>query len=150
MASLPGARAPHDANSPSPEFESAFLEDILACPACGSELSGSSGFETFGICGNCQRHFPLPARERLRLLVDDGSFQETNAVLVSLEPLVFRDVLPAPDWLEGTRSLLRRDDAPDRMTHAGTTLAGTTLAGIARRRPLSVAGFLAAASARRY
>lgn len=112
MASLPGARAPHDANSPSalPEFDSQFLEDILACPACGAELSGSSSFETYGICGNCQRHFPLPARERLRLLVDGGSFQETNAVLVSLEPLVFRDVVPGPDRLEATRSLLRRDD----------------------------------------
>lgn len=112
MASLPGARAPHDANSPSalPDFDSLFLEDILACPACGAELSGSSSFETYGICGNCQRHFPLPARERLRLLVDEGSFQETNAVLVSLEPLVFRDVLPIPDRMEGTRSLLRRDD----------------------------------------
>ncbi len=110
MASLPGARAPHDANSPFPEFESLFLEDILACPACGADLTGSSRFETYGICGNCQRHFPLPARERLRLLVDDGSFHETNAVLVSLEPLVFRDLLPMPDRQEGTRSLLRRDD----------------------------------------
>ncbi len=112
MASLPGARAPHDANSPStlPEFDIPFLEDILACPACGAELSGSSSFETYGICGACQRHFPLPARERLRLLVDEGSFRETNAALVSLEPLVFRDVLPVSDRLEGTRSLLRRDD----------------------------------------
>jgi acetyl-CoA carboxylase carboxyl transferase subunit beta len=98
MASLPGARAPHDANSPStfPEVESLFLEDILACPACGAELSGSSSFETYGICGNCQRHFPLPARERLRLLVDEDSFRETNAALVSLEPIVFRDLLPVP------------------------------------------------------
>ena len=112
MASLPGARAPHDANSPRtlPEFDSQFLEDILACPACGAELSGSPSFETFGICGACQRHFPLPARERLRLLVDEGSFRETNAALVSLEPLVFRDVLPVPEGQRGTRSLVRRDD----------------------------------------
>ncbi|MCA9864110.1 MAG: hypothetical protein KC432_13850 [Thermomicrobiales bacterium] len=119
MASLPGARAPHDANSPIPELDSLFLEDILACPACGAELSGSASFETYGICGNCQRHFPLPARERLRLLVDDGSFQETNATLVSLEPLVFRDALPAPDRLEGAKALLRRDDpAGDRAADA--------------------------------
>jgi acetyl-CoA carboxylase beta subunit/acetyl-CoA carboxylase alpha subunit len=113
MASLPGARAPHDANSPSalPDIDSLFLEDILACPACGAELSGSSSFETYGICGNCQRHFPLPARERLRLLVDDRTFQETNETLVSLEPLVFRDLLPVADRFEATRSLLRRDEA---------------------------------------
>ena len=122
MASHPGARAPHDANSPLPEFDSTFLEDILACPACGAELSGSSSFETYGICGNCQRHFPLPARERLRLLVDEGSFRETNAALVSLEPLVFRDLLSVPERQEGqggTRSLLRRDDTGgDRVAEA--------------------------------
>lgn len=99
MASLPGARAPQDANPPPLPVDSQFLEDILACPACGADLSGSASFETYGVCGQCQRHFPLPARERLRLLVDDGSFRETNAALVSLEPLVFRDLLPAPDRL---------------------------------------------------
>jgi acetyl-CoA carboxylase carboxyl transferase subunit beta len=35
----------------------------------------------------------------LRLLVDAGRFRETNAALVSLDPLVFRDLLPVPDRL---------------------------------------------------
>lgn len=120
MASLPGARAPHDANSPIPEFESSFLEDILACPACGAELSGSSSFETYGICGNCQRHFPLPARERLRLLVDEDSFRETNAALVSLEPLVFRDLLPVAE---------RAAEAAERSSLPGSGVSEAVLTG---------------------
>lgn len=122
MASLPGARAPQDANSPQPlpDLENTFLEDILACPACGAELSGSSSFETYGICGNCQRHFPLPARERLRLLIDEGSFRETNAALVSLEPLVFRDLPPDAE---------RSGDAIERGSLSGSGVSEAVLTG---------------------
>jgi acetyl-CoA carboxylase carboxyl transferase subunit beta len=71
----------------------------LACPSCGVELTGTDAFETYRVCPGCHRHFPIPGRERLRLLVDEESFRETNAALVSLDPLVFRDLLPVPDRL---------------------------------------------------
>jgi acetyl-CoA carboxylase carboxyl transferase alpha subunit/acetyl-CoA carboxylase carboxyl transferase beta subunit len=71
----------------------------LNCPSCGVDLYGSELFETFGVCPSCHRHFPLPARERLTLVVDPGTFQETNAALVSVDPLVFHDQLPFPDRL---------------------------------------------------
>src|SRR3954470_17590719 len=79
--------------------EASFSEEPLACPSCGVELTGTNAFETYRVCPGCHRHFPIPGRERLRLLVDEGSFRETNAALVSLDPLVFRDLLPVPDRL---------------------------------------------------
>lgn len=79
--------------------DAVFIDESLACPSCGVELSGTDAFETFRVCPGCHRHFPIPARERLRLLVDEESFRETNAALVSLDPLVFRDLLPVPDRL---------------------------------------------------
>src|SRR5688572_4100774 len=79
--------------------EAGFGEEPLACPSCGVDLTGTHAFETFRVCPGCHRHFPIPARERLRLLVDEESFRETNAALVSLDPLVFLDLLPVPDRL---------------------------------------------------
>ena len=78
-------------------------DDDLSCPACGVDLGGSERFATFRVCPRCHRHFPMPARERLRLLVDPDSFVETNAALVSVDPLVFRDLLPLPDRLAEAR-----------------------------------------------
>lgn len=95
----PGARDPHFAVNRAASPDAATIDQPLACPSCGAELTGTRAFETFRVCPGCRRHFPIPARERLRLLVDDGSFRETNAALVSLEPLVFRDLLPVPDRL---------------------------------------------------
>ncbi len=105
MVHGPGPRDPHFADEAlahagiAPELVAAFSDESLACPTCGVELSGTDGFETFRVCPGCHRHFPIPARERLRLLVDEGRFRETNAALVSLDPLVFRDLLPVPDRL---------------------------------------------------
>ena len=103
MTDLSPPRDPHfaaEANATSGETaEAFFIEETLACPTCGVELTGADAFEAFRVCPRCHRHFPIPARERLRLLVDEGSFRETNAALVSLDPLVFRDLLPVPDRL---------------------------------------------------
>src|ERR671911_2570049 len=105
----PGPRDPHFAAEAlalhiaeamiTSDREASFSEEPLACPSCGVELTGTDAFETFRVCPGCHRHFPIPARERLRLLVDAESFRETNAALISLDPLVFRDLLPVPDRL---------------------------------------------------
>jgi acetyl-CoA carboxylase carboxyl transferase subunit beta len=94
----PGPRDPHFADEAT-TVDIFLIEESLACPTCGVELTGTDAFETFRVCCGCHRHFPIPARERLRLLLDAGSLRETNAALVSLEPLVFRDLLPVPDRL---------------------------------------------------
>ena len=103
MSHDPGPRDPHFADEAlaiaTTQREAVFSDEPLACPSCGVELTGTAAFETYRVCPNCHRHFPIPARERLRLLVDEASFRETNAALVSLDPLVFRDLLPVPDRL---------------------------------------------------
>jgi acetyl-CoA carboxylase carboxyl transferase subunit beta len=78
-------------------------ELALDCPSCGSILSGAETYEVYRVCPNCRRHFWLTGRERLDLLLDPGSFAETNAALASVDPLVFRDPLPLPDRLAEER-----------------------------------------------
>ena len=109
MTHDPGPRDPHFAAealalhvteaSITSDRDVGLSEEPLACPTCGFELNGTNAFETYRVCPGCHRHFPIPGRERLRLLVDAESFRETNAALVSLDPLVFRDLLPVPDRL---------------------------------------------------
>ncbi len=72
------------------ELEIAGDLDLL-CPGCGQDLSGADFFTRFRVCPGCGRHFSLPARERLSLMLDADSFVETNAVLVSSDPLMFQD-----------------------------------------------------------
>ena len=122
MADVLGARDPHFADEPASPPEVAVVDEALACPTCGVELTGTDAFETYRVCPGCHRHFPIPARERLRLLVDDHSFRETNAALVSLEPLVFRDLLPVPDRLA---EAAERFGGPSGVSEAILTGTGT-------------------------
>jgi acetyl-CoA carboxylase carboxyl transferase subunit beta len=67
----------------------------LTCPSCDHLLSGDALYEAFRVCPECRRHFWLPARERVALVADYGSFRETNADVISVDPLVFQDAWPA-------------------------------------------------------
>ena len=41
------------------------------------------------MCPHCEFHYPLPAPERVRLLLDSGSFEERDAELTAADPLGF-------------------------------------------------------------
>lgn len=47
----------------------------LTCPVCGVDLVDEELFISYRVCGNCGRHFSVPARERVNLIVDAGSFR---------------------------------------------------------------------------
>lgn len=54
--------------------------------------------KNFKVCAKCAYHFRLSARERIDLLVDNGSFEETHAGLAPADPLGFADGdKPYPD-----------------------------------------------------
>jgi len=69
------------------------------CPRCHGALEGTEAYERLRVCPHCRYHFPLGARERIALLADPGSFRETHAELVSVDPLGFRDRVPYRDRL---------------------------------------------------
>lgn len=46
----------------------------LTCPVCGEDLVDDELFISYRVCGECGRHFSVPARERVNLIVDSGSF----------------------------------------------------------------------------
>lgn len=59
------------------------------CPGC-AEIIHNLEIERNGrICPKCEHHFALSSAERIRLLVDEGTFKEHDAKLVSVDTLKF-------------------------------------------------------------
>ncbi len=75
------------------------------CTAC-KELIYTKEFENNKkVCHKCNHHARLTARERLAFLVDENSFEETNAGLITGDPLLFTSLTEAsyPDKAAETR-----------------------------------------------
>ena len=56
------------------------------CLACDEAIGESSMYLTYRICPSCRFHYAVTARERIALLVDEGSFKETNRAMSSVGP----------------------------------------------------------------
>jgi acetyl-CoA carboxylase carboxyl transferase subunit beta len=69
------------------------------CPSCEEALFNRQLEKTLRVCSSCGHHFRLSATARLGLLLDEGSFEEHDEGLVSLDPLAFTDQKPYPDRL---------------------------------------------------
>src|SRR3712207_5852130 len=74
-----------------------------SCPRCDAPTLDAT-WERYRVCSGCGYHAPLGARERVDLLVDPGSFQETARGLSSSDPLLFRDRVSYRERLEGARA----------------------------------------------
>jgi acetyl-CoA carboxylase carboxyl transferase subunit beta len=61
----------------------------MRCPSCEQMLYKSSVVENLNVCPECQHHFRISATNRIRYLVDEGSFQEILSDLTSSDPLNF-------------------------------------------------------------
>lgn len=59
------------------------------CPKCRELLFNKELERNLKVCLKCGYHFHLSALERIELLLDEGSFQERDAELTSVNPLDF-------------------------------------------------------------
>jgi acetyl-CoA carboxylase carboxyl transferase subunit beta len=67
------------------------------CPSCEETLFNKQLDKALRVCPSCGHHFRLSAPARLEQLLDEGSFQERDAGLVSRDPLGFVDQKSYPD-----------------------------------------------------
>ncbi len=77
-----------------PVFTSAKKRELPAglwtkCPSCSEIIHNLEIERNVRICPKCEHHFPLSSADRLELLVDEGTFQENDANLVSVDTLKF-------------------------------------------------------------
>lgn len=75
------AEAPGAAAIPGDMFEK--------CPGCARVVFGEDLAENQHVCVYCGYHFRLPARRRIEITADSGSFVEFNSDLVGANPLEY-------------------------------------------------------------
>ena len=60
------------------------------CDDCGEAIYNKALEENNKVCPKCEYHFSLTAQERIRQLIDSGSFREFDSGLRSADPLKFK------------------------------------------------------------
>ncbi len=66
----------------------------MKCVACNQIIDAEQLKETLNTCPKCKFHFKMSARERIALLLDEGSFVEMDENLTPQDPLEFVDTTP--------------------------------------------------------
>ena len=72
---------------------------FIKCDGCEAHLFKGELEDGMQVCKNCGYHFRIGARERLRLLFDEGKFEELDGEVISIDPLGFVDTKPYKDRL---------------------------------------------------
>jgi acetyl-CoA carboxylase carboxyl transferase subunit beta len=73
------------------------------CPACGEVVTKAEFELNLQVCPKCDHHLTLGAAERIKSLVDESSFKERDADLLSVDSLKFRGVATYQERLETYR-----------------------------------------------
>ncbi len=59
------------------------------CDECNELIYNKKLEENFRVCPKCNFHFTLSAQERVKLMLDEGSFKEMDPGMEPLDPLTF-------------------------------------------------------------
>lgn len=81
------------------------------CTSCSATLYATEVVENNHVCPKCHHHEALSARERLALLLDEGSAEEIGAHIKPTDILKFKDSKKYPDRLSAARKSTGEDDA---------------------------------------
>lgn len=88
------------------------------CGDCGELIHTLDLKQNLNVCPKCNHHFLMGSRDRIQLIADSGSFQETDADLFSKNPLGF-------DKYENKISMLRnKGDLNDAVVTGSLTIGG--------------------------
>jgi acetyl-CoA carboxylase carboxyl transferase subunit beta len=70
------------------------------CPGCQQTIFRKEAEKRLGVCPECDYHWYVSAQERIKQVLDEGTFEEWDADLQSTDPLGFVDKIPYPQRLE--------------------------------------------------
>lgn len=73
------------------------------CQDCGEILLQADIEKNFSVCPKCNYHFKISGRERIEMVVDDGSFEEMDREIQPLDPLKFKDSKKYPDRIKSSQ-----------------------------------------------
>ena len=63
----------------------------LRCPGCQATLFRKTVNDRLGVCPECDFHFYVSAKERIRQVLDEGTFEEWDVNVRPTDPLSFAD-----------------------------------------------------------
>jgi len=99
----------------------------VKCDGCKEIIYKKEIEKNLKICPKCNYHFRIGARERLKLLVDEGSFVEMDETLSSADPLHFKD------------SMSYKDRVKENQKKSGLSEAVISGEATVKGRPVSIA-----------
>ncbi len=68
----------------------------VRCPGCQATIFRKEAEKRMGVCPECDYHWYVSAQDRIRQVLDDGTFEEWDADLIPGNPLSFVDRKPYP------------------------------------------------------
>ena len=83
----------------------------IKCDACLEIIYKPEVERNLNVCPKCNYHFRIPALERIRSVVDEGTFQEFGEDLESVDMLGFTDTKKYPDRLKEAKKKTGRKEA---------------------------------------
>ncbi len=95
------------------------------CEGCGEILYREKLSRNLHVCPECGHHFIVPADVYVRILTDEGSFEEMDPGLRSADPLDFTDLKPYRDRVRAAEKKTSRGDA---LLSGRATLEGVPIA----------------------
>jgi acetyl-CoA carboxylase carboxyl transferase subunit beta len=71
----------------------------IRCPGCKASIYRKEAEKLLNVCPQCEYHFYVSALDRVKQVLDDGTFEEIDAQLRPTDPLEFSDQKPYRDRL---------------------------------------------------
>jgi acetyl-CoA carboxylase carboxyl transferase subunit beta len=83
----------------------------IKCPDCNGMLYKKEVENQKRVCPNCKFHFTLSPEERVSLLIDEGTFEETDRDLSPVDVIGFEGALSYPEKIKEAQAETGRKDA---------------------------------------
>jgi acetyl-CoA carboxylase carboxyl transferase subunit beta len=91
------------------------------CPGCREALLTADVKKNLDVCPKCDHHYLMATRDRISLVMDEGSFVEVDARIQSIDPLTFRDSKRYPDRV---RAAMRQAGTADALIAGSGRVGG--------------------------
>lgn len=93
----------------------------VRCPGCQATIFRKDAEKRMNVCPECGNHWYVPARQRIDQIFDTGTFEETDAHLLTADPLQFCDRRSYPERI-------RADQIETGLSEAAVTGIGSVRA----------------------
>ena len=100
----------------------------IQCPGCKEPIFGKEAVKRLRVCPECDFHMYVSALDRIRQVLDEGTFEEWDAGLAPADPLEFEDSRPYVKRLEAEQKKTGLKEAA--MTGTGMIRARRVAIGV--------------------